>query len=66
MTPASRSRVLSGKGVETDKQYTERRKKETTKRTWRSDAADIAHGIGEGILALHPYTAIPYFGAKVG
>ena len=65
-TPASRSRVLSGKGVETDKQYTERRKKETTKRTWRSDAADIAHGIGEGVLALHPYTAIPYFGAKVG
>lgn len=65
-TPASRSRVLSGKGVETDKQYTERRKKETTKRTWRSDAADIVHGIGEGVLALHPYTAIPYFGAKVG
>lgn len=65
-TPASRSKVLSGKGVETDKQYTERRKKETTKRTWRSDAADIAHGIGEGALALHPYTAIPYFGAKVG
>ena len=65
-TPASRSRVLSGKGVETDKQYTERRKKEETKRTWRSDAADIAHGIGEGVLALHPYTAIPYFGAKVG
>ena len=65
-TPASRSRVLSGKGVETDKQYTERRKKETTKRTWRSDAADVAHGIGEGILALNPYTAIPYFGAKVG
>ena len=66
LTPASRSRVLSGKGVETDKQYTERRKKETAKRTWRSDAADIAHGIGEGVLALHPYTAIPYFGAKVG
>lgn len=65
-TPASRSRVLSGKGVETDKQYTERRKKETTKRTWKSDAADVAHGIGEGVLALHPYTAIPYFGAKVG
>lgn len=65
-TPASRSRVLSGKGVETDKQYAERRKKETTKRTWRSDAADIARGIGEGVLALHPYTAIPYFGAKVG
>ena len=66
LTPASRSRVLSGKGVETDKQYTERRKKETTKRTWRSDAADIAHEIREGILALHPYTAIPYYGAKVG
>lgn len=65
-TPASRSRVLSGKGVETDKQYTERRKKETTKRTWRSDVADIAHGVGEGVLALHPYTAIPYFGAQVG
>ena len=66
LTPAARSRVLQGKGVESDKEYTERRKKETTKRTWRSDAADIAHGIGEGVLAIHPYTAIPYFGAKVG
>lgn len=65
-TPASRSRVLSGKGVETPEQYTTRRKQEETKRTWRSDAADVAHGIGEGVLALHPYTAIPYFGAKVG
>lgn len=66
MTPASKSRVLQGKGVESDKEYTERRKREETKRTWRSDAADIAHGVGEGVLALHPYTAVPYFGAKVG
>ena len=66
MTPASKSRVLQGKEVESDKEYTERRKREETKRTWRSSAADIAHGVGEGVLALHPYTAVPYFGAKVG
>lgn len=73
-TPASRSKVVGGwsskgdkkDGVETDKQYTERRKKEATQRTWRSDAADIAHGVMEGALAMHPYTAIPYYGAKVG
>ena len=71
--PSARSKVLqkwnaSGKRPkpESSNEYTKRRIKEETKRTWRSDAADIAHGIGEGALALHPYTAIPYYGAKVG
>ena len=73
LQPSARSKVLqkwnaSGKKPkpESSTEYTKRRIKEETKRTWRSDAADIAHGIGEGVLALHPYTAIPYYGAKVG
>lgn len=73
LQPSARSKVLqkwnaTGKKPkpESSKEYTKRRIKEETKRTWRSDAADIAHGIGEGVLALHPYTAIPYYGAKVG
>lgn len=73
LQPSARSKVLqkwnaSGKKPkpESSTEYTKRRVKEETKRTWRSDAADIAHGIGEGALALHPYTAIPYYGAKVG
>ena len=74
-TPAAHSKVSGGwasKGkkrnaVESGEQYTKRRvAEESSKRTWMTDAADIAHGIGEGVLALHPYTAIPYFGAKVG
>ena len=73
LQPSARSKVLqkwnaSGKKPkpESSNEYTKRRVKEETKRTWRSDAADILHGIGEGVLALHPYTAIPYYGAKVG
>ena len=73
MEPAAKSKVLQKWNAtgrkpkpETSQEYTNRRIKEETKRTWRSDAADIAHGIGEGILALNPYTAIPYYGAKVG
>lgn len=69
LQPSARSKVLqkwnaTGKKPksESSKEYTKRRVKEETKRTWRSDAADIAHGIGEGVLVLHPYTAIPYYG----
>ena len=63
----TKSRVLQGRGVESDKEYTERRKRETApQRTWLSDAADVAHGVREVALAMHPLTAIPYFGAKVG
>ena len=47
-------------------EYTKRRVKEETKRTWLSDAADISHGVGEAMLSIDPYTAIPYFGAKIG
>ena len=71
-TPASRSKVAGGatkstavkRKPESSEDYTKRRIKEETKRTWRSDVADILHGIGEGALSLHPYTAIPYYGAK--
>ena len=73
MEPAAKSKVLQKWNAtgrkpkpETSQEYTNRRIKETTERTWRSDAADIAHGIGEGVLAINPYTAIPYYGAKVG
>lgn len=73
MEPTARSKVIQKWNAtgrkpkpETSQEYTNRRIKETTERTWRSDAADIAHGIGEGVLALNPYTAIPYYGAKVG
>ena len=74
LTPAARSKVVGGatkstainRKPESSEEYTKRRVKEETKRTWRSDVADTLHGIGEGALALHPYTAIPYFGAKVG
>lgn len=75
ITPAAHSKVSGGwtsKGkkrnaVESGEQYTKRRvAEELSKRTWMTDAADIAHGVKEGILALHPYTAIPYYGAKVG
>ena len=74
-TPAAHSKVSGGwtsKGkmrnaVESGEQYTKRRiAEESSKRTWMTDAADIAHGVKEGVLALHPYTAIPYYGAKVG
>ena len=51
---------------ESQNEYTNRRIKEETKRTWLSDAADISHGIGEAVLSMDPYTAIPYFGAKIG
>ena len=74
LTPAARSKVVGGatkstavnRRPESSEEYTKRRIKEETKRTWRSDVADTLHGIGEGVLALHPYTAIPYYGAKVG
>lgn len=73
LQPSAKSKVIqkwnvTGKKPESEssKEYTNRRIAEETKRTWRSEAADIAHGIGEGILAFHPYTAIPYYGAKVG
>ena len=73
MQPSASSKVLqkwnaSGRKPkpETSQERTNRRVKEETKRTWRSNAADIAHGIGEAALSFHPYTAIPYFGAKVG
>lgn len=73
LQPQARSKVLQKWNAsekrpkpESSNEYTKRRVKEETKRTWRSNAADILHGIGEGTLALHPYTAIPYFGAKVG
>ena len=52
--------------AESSDEYTNRRVKEETKRTWLSDAADISHGIGEAVMAMNPYTAIPYFGAKIG
>jgi len=73
LTPASRSNVFGGatksinrnRKPESSEEYTKRRIKEETKRTWRSDVADILHGIGEAALSVHPYTAIPYFGAKV-
>lgn len=48
----TKSRVLQGRGVESDKQYTERRKRETApQRTWLSNAADVAHGVGVGASA---------------
>lgn len=50
--------------VESSTEYA--KKQAQPQRTWRSDVADTFHNIGEGILALHPYTAIPYYGAKVG
>ena len=52
--------------VESDEQYTARRIAETQpKRTWLSDAADIFHTVGEAAMASDPYTAVPYFGARV-
>lgn len=73
ITPAARSKVIQKWNAtgqkpqsESSEQYTQQRVKEENKRTWLSDAADIAHGIGEGVLSINPYTAIPYFGAKVG
>ena len=51
---------------ESPQEYTRRRIEEETKRTWLSDAADIAHGVGEAVISTNPYSAIPYFGAKVG
>lgn len=51
---------------ESSEQYTKRRVAEETKRTWLSDAADVAEGVKEGALAMNPYTAASYFGAKVG
>lgn len=48
----TKSRVLQGRGVESDKQYTERRKRETApQRTWLSNAADVAHVVGVGASA---------------
>ena len=53
--------------IESDEQYTARRIAETQpKRTWLSNAADMAHVVKETAMALDPYTAIPYFGARVG
>lgn len=72
-TAAGKSKVLqqwnangSRPKPESSQQYTKRRVAEETKRTWLSDAADIAQGVKEGALSMSPYTAVPYFGAKVG
>lgn len=72
-TAAGKSKVLqqwnaseSRPKSESSQQYTKRRIAEETKRTWFSDAADIAKGVKEGALSMSPYTALPYFGAKVG
>ena len=50
---------------ESSSEYTKRRLQEETKRTWLSDAADVAKGVKEAALSMTPYTAVPYFGAKV-
>ena len=72
-TAAGSSKVLHRWNVsgsrpkpESSQHYTKRRVAEETKRTWLSDAADIAKGVKEGALSMSPYTALPYFGAKVG
>lgn len=51
---------------ESSEEYTKRRVAEEQKRTWMSDAADVAEGVKEAALSMTPYTAVPYFGAKVG
>lgn len=51
---------------ESSSEYTKRRSQEETKRTWLSNAADVAEGVKEAALSMTPYTAVPYFGAKVG
>lgn len=46
--------------IKQGKNYTQRRIEEETKRTWLSDAADIAHGAGEG--AMFASNFIPFAG----
>lgn len=47
------------------KEYTEKQTQAANNtRTWRSDVADILHGLGEAAFASNPYTAVSYFGAK--
>lgn len=46
--------------VKQGKDYTQRRIEEETRRTWLSDAADIAHGAGEG--AMFASNFIPFAG----
>lgn len=72
-TPAGKSKVIQKWNAtnrkpkpESSEEYTKRRIAEETKRTWLSDAADVAEGIKEAALSMTPYTAVPYFGAKVG
>lgn len=71
--PAARSKVIQKWNAtgrkpepESSQEYTKRRVAEETKHTWLSDAADVAEGIKEAALVMSPYTAVPYFGAKVG
>ena len=48
-----------------DQEYAEKRARETApQRTWRSDAADVLHLVGEAAMASTPITATSYFGAK--
>ena len=72
-TAAGKSKVLqqwnaygSRPKPQSSQEYTKRRLAEEQKRTWLSDAADIAGGVKEAALSMTPYTAVPYFGAKVG
>lgn len=47
------------------KEYTEKQTQAADNtRTWRSDVADVLHGLGEAAFASNPYTAVAYFGAK--
>lgn len=71
LRPSGGSKVIqkwnaTGKKPKPESSTEKARKQAQPQRTWRSDVADTFHNIGEGVLALSPYTAVPYYGAKVG
>lgn len=71
LKPSGGSKVIqkwnaTGKKPKPESSTEKARKQAQPQRTWRSDFADTFHNIGEGVLALSPYTAVPYYGAKVG
>lgn len=71
LQPSNKSKVIQkwntiGKKPKPESSIEKARKQAQPQRTWRSDVADTFHNIGEGVLALSPYTAVPYYGAKVG
>jgi hypothetical protein len=71
LQPSGGSKVIqkwnaTGKKPKPESSTEKARKQAQPQRSWRSDVADTFHNIGEGVLALSPYTAVPYYEAKVG